>query len=100
LRIHKKHMKIFIHYLSITACIDRATTGKVNFNISACSQAIGRKFKRLRVCLSGHAGDTAKSVKCQQNSKIQLCNYTNLKKDARLSRVNNAAMLFNEAYQS
>jgi len=32
-------MKIFIHYSSITAGIDRATTGKVNFNISACSQA-------------------------------------------------------------
>jgi len=35
----QKHIKIFIHYLSITAGIDRATTGKVNFNISACSQA-------------------------------------------------------------
>jgi len=32
-------MEIFIRYLSITAGIDRATTGKVNFNISAYSQA-------------------------------------------------------------
>jgi len=32
-------MKIRINYLSITAGIDRATIGKVNFNISACSQA-------------------------------------------------------------
>jgi len=29
----QKHMKIFIHYLSITAGIARKTTGKVNFNI-------------------------------------------------------------------
>jgi len=29
-------MKIFINYLSITAGIDRTTTGTVNFNFSAC----------------------------------------------------------------
>jgi len=32
-------MQIFINYLSINAGIERATTGKVNFYISACSKA-------------------------------------------------------------
>jgi len=44
-------MNIFINYLSITTGIDRATTEKANFNISACSQA-RKKFERLRVCLT------------------------------------------------
>jgi len=36
------------------------------------------------VCwVSGIDGDTPKSAKYQQNSKIEMCIYTNLKKDAR-----------------
>jgi len=48
------------------------------FNISACSQA-RKKIQTATGMVSGVNGDTPKSAKYQQNSKIEMCNYTNLK---------------------
>jgi len=72
-------MKIFIHYLSNTAGIDRATTGK-GILISQLVVKLGKNSNGYRyVCqVSGVYGDTPKSAKCEQNSKIEMCNYTNL----------------------
>jgi len=48
----------------------------VNFSISSCSQAVDGYGYVFRV--SGVNGGTPKSAKCQQNSNIEMCIYTNL----------------------
>jgi len=62
-------MKIFIHYLSITAGIDRAITGKVNINISACNQA----RKKIQTATGMFVGSAVSMVILQ---KVQNVNKT------------------------
>jgi len=105
-------MKIVIHYISINAGIDRATTGKVNFNNSACSKA-RKKIQTATGMFVGSAVSIVILQKVRNVNRTRKSKYVQLHKfkkrlfskewtcsffwkwrasDARLSRVHDASI--------